>query len=368
MNLRITHKHIVSALGRVGRIISPRPQLPITGCVLILATESDIFFVSTNLETTCTVSVPGKINKEGSFCVPARLLLECINTFPDEPVNLSQKEGALLITCGDFEATVPGMSADEFPKQPTAQGPKGVTFPKKDLLGAAQSVLFSLATDEGRPLLTGVKITSSSEGSTIVATDGYRLSVKKSSLTTSEPIDMVIPGKTFYEVIKSAEEDKETETISLSASEDGGLLFNLGSTTYFTRRINGEYPKYDKIIPKTYTTKTTVNRGDLFRAIKSAAVFAKDNANIVRMIIAKDTITLSANTPNVGSNKVVLRGEVEGDGGEIAFNARFLIDFFSHVEAEEILFEMTGALNPGVFRIRGDESYLHVIMPVRVQS
>ena len=179
---------------------------------------------------------------------------------------------------------------------------------------------------------------------------------------------MTIPSRALTEVVKVSGEDKETKELTIAQTEEGQLVFGIGDTEIHTRRIDGEYPNFEKIIPRSFSSRALLDRQKLTAAVKSASIFARDNANIIRFSLDNQQLVVTANTPQVGENKVEVEAKIDGEGGEIAFNSRFLIDFLANFPEEELLFEMTGSLNPGVFKPVKDDSYLHVIMPVRVQT
>jgi DNA polymerase-3 subunit beta len=145
-------------------------------------------------------------------------------------------------------------------------------------------------------------------------------------------------------------------------------VFTVGDTEIHTRPIAGEYPNIEKIVPTRHNTRAMIDKTSLLHAVKSASIFARDNANILRLHIENQTIIVSANTPQVGENHVEVEAKVDGEGGDIAFNSRFLLEFLNGFAGEELLFEMTGSLNSGVFKPVKDDSYLHIIMPVRVAA
>lgn len=367
MNISILQENVLKALTRTGRIISVRPQLPIAGNVLLEAKNGGLSVTSTNLETSETVWVGGKVEKEGGVCAPSRLLTELISSFPAETVHFVVKDEKVHISCSRFSATIPGVSAGEFP--PVEPPPKGGEKVDKGVLTEALSlVLFAAATDEGRPLLTGIKMVSGEGITTLAATDGYRLSTKTIALSLKQPADMVIPARTLSEVVKISQEEKDAKDVIVAAMKDGQLVFSIGDTHVVTRLIAGDYPDYEKIIPKSFNTRALLEKESFARAVKSAAIFARDNANIVRFALDKQKIVVSANTPSVGENRIEIDAKTDGEGGEIAFNSRFLLEFLSGFPGDEVLFEMTGSLNPGVFRPVKDGSHLHIIMPVRVSS
>lgn len=368
MKLSILQTHLLSALTNVGRIISPKAQLPILQNFL-LETKGSLFIVAgTNTETSIISKSNAKIEKEGGACVPAKLLIEFITSLPEGVVEISEKGGTLAVISGGFEATIPCMSKEEFPPFPKHDKINKSEIIKETFLQALESVLFAAASDEGRPILTGVKIQKSGTDTLFVATDGYRLSLKRVGLSMDENIDITIPARTLSEVVRVGLGNKEEKKIALKKIDDAQLGFFLGETEIYTRVLDGEYPNFEKILPKKYTTKIVLDKEKFSQAVKSASIFARDNANIIKLVLTDGEMTISANTPQVGQNKVKLEVDSEGEGGEIAFNSRFVLDFLSHFSEEKLQFEMTGSLNPGVFRSTTDDSFLHIIMPVRTTS
>lgn len=368
MNIQILQENLLKALTRVGRVVSPRPQLPILQNVKIKVSKDGLEVSATNLESTETVWVGGKVEKEGELCVPARILIEFVSSLPAGAVQLITKDASLHITCAKFSAVIPGVPVAEFPSVEVVEKEKTAVIDKNKFISALSSILFSAASDEGRPILTGIKIKEESDETLFAATDGYRLSTKRITLPLKKFVDAVIPARTLSEVLKIAHEEKDDASIYIGKTTGGQIGFIVGDTTLTTRLLDGEYPNFERIIPKSFTTRVLIEKEPFARAVRSAAIFAKDNANIVRLVLDKQKIIVSANAPQVGENKIEVDAKTDGDGGEIAFNSRFLIEFLANLAEDEFVFEMTGALNPGVFKLSKDESFLHIIMPVRVTS
>lgn len=368
MLFHVLQENLLKALTRVSRIVPSRPQLPILQDIKLSATKDGVEIITTNTETTEVVWVGSKVEKPGEVCVSARTLFEFVSTLPPETVEVVQKDETLRVTCGRFRAELLVVSATEFPSLPNFL-PKNTGSIEKDVFGAAlSSVLFAAATDEGRPVLTGIKVVEDGEETQFVATDGYRLSLRRVSLTAKDLGGAIVPARALSEVVKLSSEEKEEKTIKVGLAGESQVGFIVGDTTVLTRLIDGEYPAFERIIPKTHTTRALIEKEPFLRAVRSAAIFARDNANIVRLNLDKQRVTVSAAAAQVGTNSVELEAKIDGDGGDIAFNSRFLIDFLTNFPEEEFLFEMTGALNSGVFKPVKDENYLHIIMPVRVTS
>lgn len=368
MKVTILQENLHRVLSTVSRVIPTRAQLPILQNILLQIQEGRIKAIGTSLDTTLVSWCDGKVEKEGSVLVPARVVSEFVATLPPGSVNLEAPEGNLRISCAGFVASVATSPASEFPPLPGGGKAPKTALATGGFIKTLGRVLFAASADEARPILSGVRFVQEDKETTIVATDGYRLSRVVVPIKLAKGLDVVIPGRSLFEVLRLAKEAGGKDELRFSTTEDGQLAFFVGDSEIYTRRIDGEYPPVDKIIPKTHTTRATIDTGAIIQAVKSAAIFARDNSNIVRFSLGKGGIVVSANAPSVGENKIDVEAEVEGDGGEIAFNSRFLLEYFAAVDADQVSFEMTGSLNPGAFRPVGDDSFLHIIMPVRVQA
>lgn len=368
MKITILQENLHKGLGKVIRILSSKPQLPILSHVLISVQAEGITLTTTNMETSMQIFLPGKIEEIGAVCVPARLLFDLISSLPKETVSLFTEGETVFVKTLKNKATVPGIVSTEFPPLPEFSASSGVDLPNDTLRMALSDVIFAAGTDESRPLLTGIRVENTPEGTTFVATDGYRLSLKKIAGEKLSESILIIPSRALGEIIKISSEEKEQKLIRMSETVDGQLLFTLGDTRIATRRLEGEYPNYRRIIPSTHTTQISMDTQELTQAVKSASIFARDSAGIIRFTITPEGMSVSANTPQVGENTIDVEAKVEGEGGVLALNSRFLLDFLSAFSAKELVLQMTGSLNPAVFLIPGDETYLHIIMPVRVQN
>lgn len=368
MKLKVLQENLLRALVRTGRNVSASPQLPILQSVLLETEEGRLRVTTSNLQTTEAVWAGAKTEEEGGACAPARLLTELVASLPPGSIELTAGEGGLAVVAPGTRATMPVAPATEFPPLPQIKDAPRTKIKKYDLVAALNQALFAAATDEGRPLLTGIKIKQSGAKTLIVATDGYRLSVQPLALPFKEGLDVVVPARALAEISRVGAEEKEADEISFLMTGDGQLQLVVGDTELTTRVLEGSYPDFEKIIPQKFLTRAIIEKAQLLRAAKSAAIFARDNANIIRLKIADRSVVVSANAPQTGKNEVEIEANIEGDGGEIAFNSRFLLEFLNNFTQDRLVFEMTGSLSPGVFKNEKDDGFLHIIMPVRVTS
>lgn len=369
MQFSCLQENFFKGLSVASRFISSRPQLPVLANILLSTRQGKLKLRATNLESGITLQVGAKIEKEGEITVPAKTLTEFIGSLPADKIELFVQENNLKISCQNFEASISGLSATEFPPLPSAGGKPNLSFKTEEVSLPVSQVAFAAAQDESRPVLSGVKVFSKEKGLTLAATDGFRLSVKElPGIRPPSPIDIVLPARTLTEVARILSEEKEKEFNLEITKEQNQAIFSLSNAEIVCRLLEGEFPNFEKIIPASFTSRATLAKEEFLAAIRTASIFAREAANIIKFKIEKDKLQISANAPQIGGNITTIEAKTEGEVGEIAFNSRFLQDLLNIVPQEEIVFEASGPLSPGVFKPVGDETFLHIIMPVRVQG
>lgn len=371
MRLSCLQENLCKALSIVGRITTTKGQLPALENILLTTDKERLKLSATNLETGISFWLGAKIEKQGTLLLPARAFSELVSSFPAEKITLEASDNILKISCGPHEITLNGLAAGEFPAFTSFQKEKNFSLEMESFLNGISQVIFSAAQDEGRPVLTGVQISKGKKGIALASTDGYRLSLKESPSDEEWVFDeIVISAKSLAEVLHVfLDARKEKKTLSVAVNKEGGqAVFSTDSAEIYTRLIGEKFPSFEKIIPQGYSARIYFEKEDLLKAVKITSVFARDASNIVKWEIKDDRAVISANSPQVGTNRSEIPIKKEGENGEIAFNYRYLLDFLGAVSEKELVFEMAGPLAPGVFRLSKDSSYLHIIMPVRVQG
>ena len=371
MKLSVMQENLARGLSVVSRAVSNR-SLPVLTNVLLKTEDGGLKLTATNLEIGITYWVPGKIETDGATSVPARLLTDLVNSLPGgEPIVLELGDGETLhIKAGRFESNIKGIPADDFPTVQTA-GERPITrVPQKVLRQALEETAFAAASDEARPILTGVLARFEGDQLTLAAADNYRIAVK--TITVLDPVEetsVVIPARALIELARILAEVDDPVSIVLAHSRNQ-LLFHVEGIDLVTRLIDGQYPNYQSVLPATHATRAVLDRDELLRAVRPAALIAHESANIVKLGVGLEgdpAITVSANA-EVGDHIGRVEAAVEGDGTTIAFNARFLADVLTNVDAEQFALELNGPLSPGVFKPIGDDRYVHVVMPLRTTS
>jgi len=358
----------------VNHAISSRSQLPTLLNFLIEAREGRLIISATDLEIGIMTEIPAKTEKEGKVTVPAKTFVEIIGTLLSGKITLETTHEGLVLTGEKEETIFQTTQADEFPKLYEEKGKQMMILQRETLGKDFSKVVFAASPDSERPALSGVLIKEEKEGFLLVATDGYRLSLKKHALLRvkkmhlEEDASMLVPARIIRELIQMGKEEGEEDVKVYASKEKNQIIFVQNETTLIGRLIEAEFPNYERIVPADFSTKTILEREDLQKAIKAGNVFARQTAGIIKLSIEKNRVLISANAPSVGKNLIEVEAKTTGEENEIAFNARYLLEFLSNSTSETISFEMTGPLNPGVFKEISDPSFMHLIMPIRVQE
>jgi DNA polymerase-3 subunit beta len=372
MKLSVMHENLARGLSVVSRAVSTRSTLPVLANVLLKTEDAGLKLTATNLEIGITYWVPGKIETDGATTVPAKLLTDYVNALQGgERVDLELDAGEVLhLRAGRYESHLKGIDADEFPAIQTAGERPTTRISQKVLRRALEETAFAAASDEARPILTGVLARFEGDRVTFAAADNYRIAVKTIPILDPVPeTSVVIPARALNELVRILSDTDEPVEIVLAQGRNQ-ILFHLEGIDLVSRLIDGQFPNYQQVLPSSHTTRAVLDREELLRAVRPAALIAHESANIVKLQISSNGeagITVSANA-EVGDHVGQVEAAVEGDGTTIAFNARYLADVLTNVDAEQFALELNGPLSPGVFKPVGDDLYVHVVMPVRTTS
>ena len=381
MKITCLQENLSRGLAVVGRAVANRATLPVIHNVLLNVDQSMLKLSATNLEIAMTTWVGAKIEEEGSITVPARLLSEFVNSLPNDPINLQLDEGSglLEISSGSSKAHINITDASEFPPIPTVDDGSAAEVDPLVLRSAITRVAFAAATEESRPVLTGVELKLDESKFTMAAADGFRLAVHHGALLKSVPEEMsvIIPARTMNELNRLISDREEPVEILMTPAK-GQVMFRIrgGDTVEIVSQLlQGTFPNYEQLIPQSYTTRAVMDLPTVLRAARTASIFARDGSNIIRMQLMPaeaDTeppkVEISARSEEVGDNEdTVDLDEIEGEEGKIAFNSRYLLDVLSVLEKGKIALETTTSSSPGVFKPTDSEAYIHVVMPMFVQ-
>jgi len=376
MKLSCLQENLSRGLGVVGRAVAARTTLPITNNVLLATDQSRLKLVATNLEMAISYWVGAKVEEEGAITVPARLLTEFANSLPNEniDISLSPQAKTLELKCARFEARISGVDAADFPPIPTVD--EGITtkIEAETIRQAITQVAFAAASEESRPVLTGVDIQFDNDLMTMAAADGFRLAVYKLPLTTpvSEPAEVIVPARILTEINRLMADGEEAVDITVNPNKSQAL-FRLKNTELVSQLVQGTFPQYAQLIPESHSTRVTVDVAEFLRATRTASIFARDGSGIVRLVInggsdlTPGKLTISARSEEIGDDVGEIDAIVEGEEAKIAFNGKYLVDVLGFLRESKVILETTNPSSPGVIRPEGTDNYIHVIMPMFVQ-
>lgn len=403
MRVSCHQENLAKGLSIVGRAVSSRTTMPVLSNILLEAKDNELRLAATNREISINCWIGAKVEDEGAITVPARLLSEFVNSLPPERIDmeLAVRTQTLHLACARFTANMKGIDAYEFPLIATTQGEEDeadansvpvidgvrIELENTGLRKMIDQVIFAASSDENRPTLTGVEVRFHDDQLSMAATDGFRLSVRRVPMVqglASDDITAIVPARSLGELARisaDADENRPVQVVLTQARNQ--ILFELGGkgeeargafhrVELISELIDAKFPDYNATIPKGYDTRTTIDTAALLKAVRVAQLFARDNANIIRMSIHpangehSGRMRLTASSTEMGDNVSDIDAMVEGNELEIAFSAKYLIDVLTQVDQPQVVLETTQSTRPGALRPvgMGEEEFLHVIMPM----
>lgn len=361
--------NLLTKLSFLNLAVSGRATLPVLSNILIETKQGRIQLSATDLEIGITVLIPASIEEEGQAVIPAKTFSDLVANMTDEKISLETKDGGLEVKGKKSRTKFQTSQPEEFPKLYEERGEKVATLKKEAFQNDVRRVVFAASQDASRPVFSGVLVKQEKGGLLMVATDAHRLSLKKEVSAIPTDGKLLEPTIVSARTLRSLINNKDSGDIDAFVSKKNNqIIFTQGDVTLVGRLIEGEFPSYEKIIPTDFSTKASFGKNEMQTALKICSVFARDSANIIKLAIKKDRVVVSANSPSVGENTVEIDSKLTGEENEIAFNGRYLLDLMSNMDEETMTFEMTGPLNPGVFKTEENKSFLHLIMPIRVRD
>ncbi len=392
MKVSCLQENLAKGLSIVSRAVASRSTLPVLSNVLLTTDGDKLKLSANNFELGINCWVGAKVEQAGAITVPARLLSDFVNSLPLERIDMDLDESTqtLNLRCARFESNIKGIDAQEFPVVASATDDDiAIKLDPESLRTMIKQVVFAAATDESRPVFTGVLLQFNADNLIMAAADGFRLSVRHTPLSQkvldsleeagltgngSRPPSLIIPARALTELSRvSADQEQPIDLIVTPARRQ--ILFHLQDIELVSQLIEGDFPDYTRIIPPGHTTRSVIETDAFLKAVKISHLFARDSANIVRLEVSPSgdelmngRVTLVATSAELGDNVAELDASIEGDAIEVAFNAKYLIDVLSIIESPQFVLETSTSSSPGVFKPIGDEQFTHVIMPMHMQG
>ncbi len=379
MKLECLQENLAEGLAVVGRVVPAKSTLPVLTNVLMSTRDAELQLTANNLDLSVAHRVLATVERQGEITLPARLLTDYVALLDHGQkvdLDLNPKTHKVHLVCGRYEANISGIDAEDFPPVPRVSGGASFVMPASLLKETIGQVVFAAAPDDTRPVLAGVLVRLSANSLTLAAADGFRLAVRSIELPDGGPeLQMIVPARTLTEVARLLPDSDQEVQISTTA-DNNQVYFGFGKTEVTSRLIEGQFPEYQRIIPTSSRTTVTLATTDFLRATRAAAVFARDNSNIVRLEctpsredaeLALGSVLVKSTSAEMGDNEGRLDASVQGDETQIAFNGRYLRDALEAIESPRVTLQISGPASPGIIKPEGEPNgYLHVIMPMHV--
>jgi DNA polymerase-3 subunit beta len=367
MNLSIAKEQIIAGLQAVQNVVSSRTTLPILSNVLLRAEDGKVEFTATDLDVTVACKVEAKVTQPGATTVPVKKLFGIVRELNGEIEIETDEKNVTAIRSGGSYFKINGLAADEFPPMPKFKDDKKVGLTQETVKGMLKKTSFAVSTDESRYVLNGIFISLKDGKMTLVATDGRRLALVDEEVEISEKSsgEFIVPAKAVNELNRLLQDKGEVELkfgenqASFALKDEKGF-----SVLLITKLIEGNYPNYRQVIPGEAKERIALGREELLQALRRAEIMTSEKANSVKLTFGKNTLAITANSPEVGEARETLAVNYKGNEIAIAFNPRYLIDPLAALGEDEVFFELIDELSPGVLKINGP--FLYVVMPMRL--
>jgi DNA polymerase-3 subunit beta len=367
MNLTITKEQIIAGLQAVQNVVSTRTTLPILSNVLLRAEDGKVEFTATDLDVTVACSVEAKVTKPGATTVPVKKLFGIVRELSGEIEIETDEKNVTSIRSGGSYFKIHGLGADEFPPLPKFKDDKKVSLKQETVRGMLKKTSFAVSTDESRYVLNGIFVSMKDGKMTFVATDGRRLALVDEEVELSEASagEFIVPAKAVGELNRLLQAAGNVEIkfgenqASFALKDEKGF-----SVLLVTKLIEGNYPNYKQVIPGEAKERIPLGREELLQALRRAEIMTSEKANSVKMTFGKNSLAITANSPEVGEARETLAVNYKGKEMAIAFNPRYLIDPLAALSEDEVFIELIDELSPGV--LKTNSPFLYVVMPMRL--
>ncbi|BEP27671.1 DNA polymerase III subunit beta [Helicovermis profundi] len=367
MNFSCNQTILSDSINIVQKAVSLKTTKPILKGILLKAYNNQLKLVGNNLSIGIENTIEANVKKEGSIVISSKLFGEIIRKLPNETINFSVNENNVIdITCLNTKFSIQGQSALEFPEIEEIDNTEEYEINSLIFKNMIRQTIFAISLDDSRPILTGSLIEIKNDNLSMVSIDGYRLSLKNISIDSDFVNKAVIPGKTLSEVNKILSQlNENNEKIKISIT-DKHIMFNIEKIKIISRLLDGEFIKYDQIIPNEFNSIVKINTSELLRSIERASLLAiESKSNTIKMIFKNSNLNISTNV-EIGSVDENVDIELKGKEIEIGFNPKYLMDALKIIDSEEVIMKLTTSVSPCIIKPVDDESYTYLILPVRL--
>lgn len=367
MKFTVSQSALMRALSVVSKGIAAASSQPILAGVKMTAAEGSIEFQTTNTNISIRHTIAANVEEDGAAVVSGKTLANVVKNLPDSAVTFEDDGMQMSLSCERAHFRLNTLDPSDFPEFPAIEPEASIELPSELLASMVDKVYKVTSKDTSRPILSGVLLTVENNTIRLVATDSYRLAVCDSNTETSaseEAFETIVPGTTFHDVLALP---SMTERVSIGTTASQ-IVFSFGSTTYISRRIEGNFPNFRQLLPTSQNSAVHLDAQQLAQALRRVSVIAQSNPS-VRFDIDADggVLRLSASSPDQGEASELVGVEVEGESLSIALNFHYVLDCVSAVSSDaDVTLELLSSMQPAIFKSYASINYLYLLMPVRM--
>jgi DNA polymerase-3 subunit beta len=369
MEISVSKSDLVRELGLTQGVVEKKTTIPILSNILVETDGDQVWLTATDLELGIRCACPARVKKEGAGTIPARRLLDYVRLLPDADVQIKIQENHWAsLVCGRSRTRIAGMSRESFPELP--QMPELLAkLPLSTIAQMIQRTIFAISAEESRFTLNGALLLLRNNGLVMVATDGHRLSMieRTLDLELEGTYKALLPRKAMLEILKLAGDDPEKEVEF--AGNENHLFFHLEKRLLLSRKLTGNFPDYERVLPKEQPHTVVIGRDDLRSALERVSQFSDERSRAVRLQILAGELKVHSSISETGESEETIPVEYGGPDTEIGFNAQYLLDFLKAVDQSEVEFHFKDGNSAGELRPKGapeDVNYRYVVMPMRI--
>ena len=374
MKLSVSKDEMQEKLANIQNIVEKKNTMPILSHFLLNAGKKGSYIIATDIETALREPLDVNVEREGKICIPARKLFEIVREVEGDVFFETVDEQWLKVRSGASDFRLACLPAGDFPAWPSELGGGDVeelTVDAPMLLEMIEKTIYSAGESDTRYTLNGLlfHVQPEEKSFTIVGTDGHRLAIiiKQSDSVLKQEKKIIVPRKAVSELRRFLPSDggEEREKVKITVGEKH-LLFTVGSVQFLTRLIEGSYPNYENVIPKSNEKKMSIARDLFAKVLRRVSIMSKDRASAVKFDLEDEKLTVSSSSPDLGEAKEEVAVDYKGDKVSLGFNARYVLDVLGAISTEKVVLELQDSLSPVLVKEEGNEDYKCVIMPMRI--
>ena len=346
------------------KALTGKTTMPILEGIFISATKEGLTLIGSDIDVSIETKVSANVTEEGKIVIDAKIFGEIIRKLSNAEVKIETLENNIVqITCEKSVFNIVYMDATDFPALPTINEELTVEVPQNIIKNMIKGTSFAIAQDETRPILQGILFEVKNKNLNLVALDGYRLAIKSEFLDNNNEIEVVIPGKILNEVYKILEDKEDIVKITFTQNH---ILFNLSDTKIISRLLDGKFVNYLSLLPQEHKVVVNINKQELQNGLERASLMAKDgNSNLIKLDFQEENVVITSNS-QLGKAREEVSIDMQGEGVQIAFNSRYLLDVLKNMEEDEVVMEMTSGVSPCVIKGKNMNNAKYLVLPVRL--